>query len=274
MEINYEVEIADHKNWIVLIHGAGGSIQTWKYQREAFKQHANLLIVDLRDHGESQLGQNINDDYSFELIAKDVIHILNKLYIAKASFVGLSLGNLIIEKIRQIDESRIESVIQAGGMFGISPAINLFSKAGVGLSYLLPFRLNYWIFSWLIMPRANHQKARKIYIKQAKKLSGFAYRKWIKMYREFNGLVDSIVRQNLNYPMLIIMGSEDHLFLKPAQRFAMTKEKAELKVIQNCGHICNIEQYKAFNQMALQFFKATKASNKRLKVEARTNDVV
>lgn len=259
MLINYEVEIADHDKWMVFIHGAGGSIQTWKHQRDAFKQHANLLIIDLRDHGNSQRHHDLNVDYSFELIAQDVMEVLDKLEIKQACFVGLSMGSLIIEKIRQIDRQRIESVILAGGMFGISPAIQLFSRAGVLMSYILPFRWNYWIFSWLIMPKSNHQRARAVYIQQAKKLSGKAYRKWISLYREFKVMVQSIKSQDLEYPMLVAMGSEDHLFLKPAKDFAFKQPKAELRVINQCGHICNIEQFETFNALAVEFYNSTKA---------------
>ncbi|MEO1256718.1 MAG: alpha/beta hydrolase, partial [Bacteroidota bacterium] len=39
---------------IVFIHGAGGSIQTWKYQFDAFKVDFNVLAIDLRDHGSSK----------------------------------------------------------------------------------------------------------------------------------------------------------------------------------------------------------------------------
>ena len=40
--------------WLVFVHGAGGSIRTWKYQIEAFQPHYRLLLIDLRDHGFSK----------------------------------------------------------------------------------------------------------------------------------------------------------------------------------------------------------------------------
>lgn len=254
MELNYEVELSNHKHWMVFIHGAGGSINTWKHQRTVFKDYANLLFIDLRDHGESHLKRNVHKQYTFDLMAKDVINILDKLYIDKACFVGLSLGGLIIEKIRLLDSSRISTVVLAGGMFNVSPMLQAFSWAGLVLSHLLPYKWNYWLFSWLIMPRSNHQRARQVYVNQAKKLSGKAYRKWVRMYKEFNGLVKSINSQNLRYPMLIVMGSEDYMFLKSAKKFALENPKAELKEIKHCGHICNIEQYESFNALALDFF--------------------
>ena len=50
-------EVIDQKPdapWLVFVHGAGGSISTWKFQVEALAPHYRLLLVDLRDHGESK----------------------------------------------------------------------------------------------------------------------------------------------------------------------------------------------------------------------------
>ena len=38
-------------SWVVFIHGAGGSISTWKRQIDFFKKEFNVLLLDLRDHG-------------------------------------------------------------------------------------------------------------------------------------------------------------------------------------------------------------------------------
>ena len=44
-----------NKEWLIFIHGAGGSIITWKYQIEAFRPFFKLLLLDLRDHGKSKI---------------------------------------------------------------------------------------------------------------------------------------------------------------------------------------------------------------------------
>ena len=48
-------------DWIVFIHGAGGSSLTWKYQTEALKPHYRLLLIDMRDHGYSKHVQPAHD---------------------------------------------------------------------------------------------------------------------------------------------------------------------------------------------------------------------
>ncbi len=41
------------KDWVVFVHGAGGSSSIWFKQIKAYKQHFNLLLLDLRGHGKS-----------------------------------------------------------------------------------------------------------------------------------------------------------------------------------------------------------------------------
>ena len=38
--------------WVLFIHGLGGSSSTWKYQLEDFKEY-NIICVDLQGHGKS-----------------------------------------------------------------------------------------------------------------------------------------------------------------------------------------------------------------------------
>ena len=41
-------------DWIVMIHGAGGSTRTWYKQKEELEKNFNLIMVDLPGHGQSK----------------------------------------------------------------------------------------------------------------------------------------------------------------------------------------------------------------------------
>ena len=55
------------------------------------------------------------------------------------------------------------------------------------------------------------------------------------------------------------MGDQDHVFFKAAQRFAQTHQRAQLVIVEKCGHVCNIEQYEAFNRTALAFLLGSRS---------------
>jgi len=36
------------QEWVVFVHGAGGSSSVWHKQIKAYKEHFNIVLVDLR----------------------------------------------------------------------------------------------------------------------------------------------------------------------------------------------------------------------------------
>jgi pimeloyl-ACP methyl ester carboxylesterase len=52
------------------------------------------------------------------------------------------------------------------------------------------------------------------------------------------------------------MGSEDHLFLPPVREIVQKNAATLLTIIENCGHVVNIEQPDLFNQHSIAFIRA------------------
>jgi len=71
----------ESSEWIVFIHGAGGSSAVWHKQLRDFQRDYNLLLIDLRGHGKStDLPQAIwNQEYTFEAVTRDIIEVLDHL---------------------------------------------------------------------------------------------------------------------------------------------------------------------------------------------------
>lgn len=105
------------KTWVVFVHGAGGSNVVWFRQLKEFKKHFNVLLVDLRGHGKSKPALTEKDEqYSFDEVALDVIHIMDHLNIQKAHLVGISLGCIVIRAIDKLAPGRAESIILGGAI--------------------------------------------------------------------------------------------------------------------------------------------------------------
>jgi len=77
--------------WVVFVHGAGGSSSIWHKQLKDFCERHNVLVLDLRGHGKSQKVNTDTKNYSFELIASDVIALLEQKGIQR-SFCWRFLG--------------------------------------------------------------------------------------------------------------------------------------------------------------------------------------
>jgi pimeloyl-ACP methyl ester carboxylesterase len=63
----------------------------------------------------------------------------------------------------------------------------------------------------------------------------------------------------LNIPTLYIMGEEDYMFL-PSVRLVVEKhyKSSKLFVVEQCGHVVNVEQPIVFNNEVLSFIGLTK----------------
>ena len=46
--LKYEAIDNQHEEWVVFVHGIGGSTKTWNRQIEDFSQRFNLLLLDLK----------------------------------------------------------------------------------------------------------------------------------------------------------------------------------------------------------------------------------
>ena len=49
--LKYELINNQKDEWVVFVHGIGGSTRTWNKQINDFSNHYNLLLLDLPGHG-------------------------------------------------------------------------------------------------------------------------------------------------------------------------------------------------------------------------------
>ncbi len=63
---------ASTDQWVTFVHGAGGSSSIWFKQIRDFKKQYNVLLLDLRGHGESKttLKTAFKQKYTFSALGK------------------------------------------------------------------------------------------------------------------------------------------------------------------------------------------------------------
>ena len=242
--------------WVVLVHGAGGSVRTFKYQVEDLSEHFNLLLVDLRDHGNSHsLPPPPHGRYDFRLMASDVVNVMQTRGISQAHFLGVSMGSIVVRWIQETQPSLVQSMVFAGGVFRLNWKLKWGIRIGWVLAHLVSFRLLSRIISWLIMPRGNHQRARKIFLREADRIAPHALKKWLGMSKTIGKELEYFFQKAPEVPCLSVMGSQDHAFLPQAIAFQRRYPEIELKIMQGRGHVCNIEASGTFNRYAIEFIE-------------------
>lgn len=258
--INYTIyENTKSTQWVTFVHGAGGSSSIWFKQIRDFQKQYNVLLLDLRGHGNSKstLKATFNQKYTFSALANDILEVLDYLKIKKSHFVGISLGTILIRQLAETHPNRVQSMILGGAILKMNFRSQVLMRLGNIFKYLLPYLILYRFFAFVIMPKTNHKQSRILFINEAKKLYQKEFIKWFKLTAEINPILKWFRQVELNIPTLYVMGQEDYMFLPTVRKVVEKHSKSsKLFVIQECGHVVNVEQPIHFNKAVLSFINS------------------
>ncbi len=245
-------------DWVVFVHGAGGSSSIWYKQLRHFKQYFNVLLLDLRGHGNSQfkIKDTFQDKYTFDMVSQDIIEVLDLHNIPRAHFVGISLGTILIRNIAEEHPERVKSMIMGGAIMKMNFRSRFLMRLGNITKSVVPYILLYKLFAFIIMPRKNHKRSRSLFVNEAKKLCQKEFIRWFRLTADINPLLKLFRQKSINIPSFYIMGEQDHLFLPTIKEITKAHHSARLSIIKNCGHVVNVEQARVFNEQVQEFISS------------------
>lgn len=243
--------------WVVLVHGAGGSSAIWFKQIRAFRSVLNVLLVDLRGHGRSRDFRGRDGVYSLQSISLDIVDVLDHLGIESAHFVGVSLGTILIRCIEDLRPERVKSLVMAGAITGFNAWARFLISLGHALKHIVPFPSLYAVFAWIIMPGRHAREAREVFRNEAKKVTPAEFRRWFGLTKQVVTDLKRLSDAQPNRRTLYVMGKHDYIFLERARIVTDRFSNASLEVIAESGHVCNVECPDEFNRVALAFIAGT-----------------
>lgn len=246
------------QKWVTFVHGAGGSSSIWFKQIRDFKKQFNVLILDLRGHGNSKptLKDTFNPKYTFDSITNDILEVIDHLKIQESHFIGISLGTILIRNLAEKKPNLVKSMIMGGAIIKLNIRSQILMKLGVIFKSVVPYMLLYKFFAFIIMPRKNHKKSRSLFVNEAKKLYQKEFIRWFKLTSEINPLLRFFRAKDIKIPTLYVMGAEDHLFLPSIKNIVAKHVTSVLFIIKNCGHVVNVEQPEVFNTKTIGFINS------------------
>ncbi len=251
--MNYELSGTKGAPVVVLSHSLSCSLLMWNPQMVALNSYFEVLRYDTRGHGATDAPSG---PYTLELLAEDVIGLLDALEMDRVHFVGLSMGGMIGQSLALNHPGRLKSLTLCDTASVVpSEAQPLWQERldkmrKKGMEALLEETLERW-FTPAFLKRDPPM---------------------VKLIREqilttpptgYMGCAEAIRRLNyqdrisvIKTPTLIMVG-EDDPGTPVAASEAMHKRigSSKLVVLPSARHLSNVEQAEGFNAALLAFLR-------------------
>lgn len=102
---------------VILLHGAFVSSDVWSFEVPLLMKTHQVIVVDSRGHGRSSMS---SQPFSYELMTADVLALMDKLKIKKASIVGWSDGGIIAMIMAIQHPERVDKLFTYGANYNRS----------------------------------------------------------------------------------------------------------------------------------------------------------
>lgn len=239
-DITMYYAIAGEGPTLALLHGAALTIETnWSNQIPVFSRKYRVVAMDLRGHGRTNNPSNI---MSHNIMAEDVINLLDRLHFERIHFIGFSIGGMIATRIALSHMETVKTLILCSSGYRVSKeARDLFAKS-----------IDPKAMEEDDLERADFYK--RIHIKGGPNYWKRLLRQIIKSSR--SKIVSLSDLSKINVPTLIIVGDQDpYGFTKQAIEMHNAIRGSELAIFPDMGHLIPNKKPKLFNETVLDFLE-------------------
>ena len=103
---------------MLLIHGVGGDARNWDPVAARLQSRFDVIAMDLRGHGRSDL---ITGPVDVHDLARDALQVLDEAGVARCAVVGLSLGGAVAQALALDHPGRVQKLAVIGTVCGRTP---------------------------------------------------------------------------------------------------------------------------------------------------------
>ena len=246
--LNVEVDGRDGAPVLMLSNSLGTNLHMWDDQAPDFAKHFRLVRWDRRGHGKSGTTKG---PYNFDLFGKDILKIMDALKITKLNWCGLSMGGMDGQWLGANAPDRIKKMVLANTNFYYADKSPWTDRIKTvcehGLAHIVDMNMQRW-FTKDFRDRAPDQIARMTKMFLSSNRDGY-----VACVEAVRDIDFRETNPRVTTPTLVIVGKHDPATPPAAgEHIAKTIEDAKL-VELDAAHISNVEQPKAFTEVALNF---------------------
>ncbi len=250
-----KVDKAQQKDapWLMLSNSIAADHTMWDGQISLLTKRYNVLRYDARGHGRSDAPPG---PYSFALLVKDIITILDELDIERVTFMGLSMGGMTGLGLALEHPERLDKLVCCDAradapepfVTGWDDRIELIEK--FGLKAILKGTVERWL-----VPSFRESHPNEV-ARIESMILGTSPAGWIGCAEALKQLDYLKDLPRMTVPTLFVVGAEDGGAPLPVME-AMTKAVpgAELVIVPHAAHLANLDNPEGFNRAISEYLE-------------------
>ncbi len=253
IQINYELSGKKGAPVVVLSHSLACSLVMWNPQMDDLGRHYQVLRYDMRGHGQSDVPPGL---YTIELLADDVIGLLDALGVDRAHFVGLSVGGMIGQSLALNHAKRLKSLVLCDTSSAVPQEAQPIWQERIERTRAkgMESQVNETMERWFT----------PAFLKQDSPIVGLIRKQILATpVAGYLGCAEAIRKLNyldrlseIKLPTLIMVGEEDPgAPVSASQAIHERIPGSKLVILPSARHLSNVEQAEAFNAALLEFLK-------------------
>ncbi|MBO89320.1 MAG: 3-oxoadipate enol-lactonase [Rickettsiales bacterium] len=252
IQLNFEASGPTDAPTVVMSHSLAATNAMWDPQMDVLKDY-RVVRYDMRGHG---LSDAPDIDYSLEMLADDLLALMDVLEINRTHYIGLSMGGMIGQMAALKDQNRFLSLSLCDTMSRVTPEMKptwderIANAQTGGMESLLEGTMSRWFSKDYMAAEPKECDKVRDMIRNTQ-VTGFCG-----CCRAIQGLDLTDKISNITVPTQMIVGEDDPGTPVAAHEVMHEKIKgSELVVIPNALHFSNVEQKDDFNDAYMKFLR-------------------
>ena len=240
---------------VVLLHGFPLSGAIWHEQQRRLGDRFRVIVPDLRGHGRSPAPAGV---YEVDLLARDVLALLDALHVKKAVFMGHSMGGYVALAAWKLDPDRflalglISSQAGADSEEARQGRYKVAEKVAAEGNKVLAEAMLPKLFASNPPPQASVIDQVRTLMLDTSSAGIVGSLKGMAVRPDVGPLLPKI-----SVPVLIVSGDQDQIIIPDkAKAMAASMKTATLTMIEHCGHMPMLEQPEATTTALDSFLSA------------------
>ncbi|MCM3782477.1 alpha/beta hydrolase [Neobacillus mesonae] len=251
--IHYWITSGKPSSWIIFLHGAGADHNMFEDQLNAVKlqDQYGVLLWDARGHG---LSRPMEKGFSISLLVDDILSIMDREGICKATFIGQSMGGNIAQEVVFYHSDRVESLILIDCTCN-TMKLTILERLTIRMT---PFLLAIYPWSALVKQSAAASSTQlhvQTYLIDC--FQNVGKKDFRKILLETTACFHYEKNDQITVPFLLICGEDDHTgnIRKIAPIWASGEPNCEFHWVKDAGHCANQDNPEAVNKLLVSFIQ-------------------